>query len=324
MQRILDPAQIEAFGQQRSVPRLRLPDPATVFRRRAQRLRALSDGHSLGDYLALMAVLSEAQDRELARLASYPGPSASDAAESQARIQRAREHDLPVLQALGWPRDQRWRRVLAELCASVAPHAPETVREICRRLPAEDPAQLEKQADCVLAVSFERLDVQAAPFIMAALQVYWVHLATQLDSAVTQELEAAQNRASHAPVAGVCPVCGTLPVASIVRADPQFHGYRYLSCGLCASEWHLIRIKCSHCLATEGIRYHLVEGGSEAIRAESCETCRTYRKILYQEKDVAVEPLADDLGSLALDLLMSAESYRRAIGNPLLWQPCAD
>jgi FdhE protein len=31
--------------------------------------------------------------------------------------------------------------------------------------------------------------------------------------------------------------------------------------------------------------------------------------------------VADDLGSLALDLLMTEEGYRRACGNPLLWQP---
>jgi FdhE protein len=121
----------------------------------------------------------------------------------------------------------------------------------------------------------------------------------------------------------VCPVCGSLPLASIVRAQGAHQGYRYLHCGLCATEWHLVRIKCSHCLSTEGIRYHYVDGGAEAVRAESCENCRTYRKILYQEKDPAVEPLADDLASLALDLLMGREHFHRTCGNPLLWQPDA-
>ena len=56
------------------------------------------------------------------------------------------------------------------------------------------------------------------------------------------------------------------------------------------------------------------------MRAECCEHCRTYRKIFYREHDAAVEPVADDLASLALDLLLSDAGYRRSSGHPLLWQ----
>jgi FdhE protein len=35
---------------------------------------------------------------------------------------------------------------------------------------------------------------------------------------------------------------------------------------------------------------------------------------------MGVEPVADDLGSLALDLLVSAAGFHRGSGNPLLWQ----
>ncbi len=146
-----------------------------------------------------------------------------------------------------------------------------------------------------------------APFLMAALQVYWVALASRLAPADVAALD----------VPGVCPVCGTLPVASIVRSDK---GYRYLHCALCATEWHLVRITCSQCQGNTHIAYHSIEGGSDAIRAESCDDCHTYRKILYQEKDPAVEPVADDLASLAIDLLMTEAGYHRGSGNPLLWQ----
>jgi FdhE protein len=37
------------------------------------------------------------------------------------------------------------------------------------------------------------------------------------------------------------------------------------------------------------------------VRAETCEQCHGHRKILYQEKDPSVEPVADDLASLNLD-----------------------
>jgi FdhE protein len=82
----------------------------------------------------------------------------------------------------------------------------------------------------------------------------------------------------------------------------------------------MVRITCSHCVSTEGITYHSIEGGSDAVRAETCGKCHTYRKILYQEKDTGVEPVADDLASLALDLLMTEDGFHRVNGNPLLWQ----
>ena len=104
-----------------------------------------------------------------------------------------------------------------------------------------------------------------------------------------------------------------------MRVGGQFQGYCFLQCGLCTTEWHMVRTKCSHCDSTKGIAYHGIEGGSEAVKAESCDECKTYRKIGYQEKDYAFEPLADDLASLTLDLLMSDAGYRRASPNPLLW-----
>src|SRR5437016_3345478 len=145
--------------------------------------------------------------------------------------------------------------------------------------------------------------------LMAALQVYWVALASRLLPDQVPGLE----------IPGLCPVCGTLPVASIVRAEARSEGYRFLHCALCGTEWHLVRITCSQCQSTADIAYHSIEGDSGAIRAESCDQCHTYRKILYQEKDTNVDPVADDLASLALDLLMSEAGYHRGSGNPLLW-----
>jgi FdhE protein len=324
MQRILDPAQIEAFAQA-SIPRLRLADPARLFLKRAARLRQLSEKHSIGAYLTLMAAVCEAQHTALGALGALPVSAAHSSKQAGPRIARAREHGMPLLEASGWARDGRWRTALSEVCRAVAALEgfPEVVPGICTRIRAAETTQLEEQADRLLART-AGVDVEAAPFIMAALQVYWVHLATTLAADEARELAAQEAQGAQRDIPGVCPVCGTLPVASVVRADAQYQGYRYLHCGLCATEWHLVRIKCSHCLATEGIRYHYVAGGSEAVRAETCDNCRMYRKILYQEKDAAVESVADDLGSLALDLLMAAEGYQRASGNPLLWQGAAD
>lgn len=305
MQKILEPGQIEALAQ-RSIPRVRLPDRARVFAARAERLRALAEGHrTLGDYLRLMAALAEAQHAAIASFeATGPQPDA---------VARARTHGMPVVPATDWPRDARWREVLTQLCSAVAasPDATAAARGICEAIGRWPADQVEAQADRLLAGANEGVDAAAAPFVTAALQVAWVHLASRL------AVDDVADLGAH----GVCPVCGSLPVASIVRSDPEVYGYRYLHCALCATEFHRVRVTCTHCGSTKGITFETIEGGPEAVRAECCAECRGYRKIFYQEKDAAVEPVADDLAHLALDLLLAEAGFHRGSGNPLLWQP---
>jgi FdhE protein len=307
MPRILEPGQIEAFAE-RSIPRLRLPDRASVFAARARRLRqqaaAGAPGQAIGDYLRLMAAVVEAQGLALGTF--VPPPLAA------AELARAHTHGMPPIQASAWPRAGDWRTLLEQLCRSVgaAPEAPAAAREACERLRTLPAPRLEAEADALLASRADVVEPATAPLLMATLQVYWVALASRLAPADVPGLD----------VPGVCPACGTLPVASIVRSDERSQGYRYLHCALCATEWHLVRITCSQCQGNTHIAYHSIEGGSDAIRAESCDDCHTYRKILYQEKDPAVEPVADDLASLAIDLLMTEAGYHRGSGNPLLWQ----
>ena len=307
MRRILEPGQIEAFAEG-AIPRLRLPDRTRLFAARAQRLRELgasgAPGQAIGDYLRLMATVAEAQQVALGTFEAPP-PTATQLAQSHT-------HGMPLIHASGWSRAREWRDLVAQMCGSVAaaPDVPPSARQACERLRALPPQQMEAQADALLAARADAIEVAAAPFLMAALQVYWVALASRLTPDTVAELE----------VPGLCPMCGTLPVASVVRTDGRSQGYRYLHCALCATEWHLVRITCSQCQGTANIAYHSIEGGSEAVRAESCDQCHTYRKILYQEKDTNVEPVADDLASLALDLLMSEAGYHRGSGNPLLWQ----
>ena len=308
MERVLDPARIEAFAE-RAIARIRLPDRGQAFSRRAARLRQLSaaeragEGGAIGDYLRLMAVLADAQQLALATFSTpRPDPGA---------LKLARTHGMPAVHAASLTREASWRAGLGELCSFVIDSGkiPEEVRDSCARLRDAPVARLEAQADALLAGRGAEVDAAAAPFLMSALQVYWLNLAARLAPEEVTPLE----------IPGVCPVCGTLPVASVVRVDRGSNGNRYLHCALCATEWHMVRITCSHCQETTGLTYYSVEGGSPAVQAESCRSCRGYRKILYQERDGGVEPIADDLASLALDLLMSAEGYHRLSNSPLLW-----
>ncbi|KAB0641208.1 formate dehydrogenase accessory protein FdhE [Burkholderia stagnalis] len=301
-QRILEPTEISALDHS-AIPRFRLPERATVFSARAARLRQLADLNPIGGYLRLMAVLADAQHAVLQDFAAQmPSPDA---------IARAQQHSMPLVPALGGERDPQWRAVLYELLDRVegAGLVNPALAKLLDRLRLMAPAELDAQADAILALRFAEVEPATAPFLMAALQVVWTDLASRTPPADVPFLDQP----------GLCPVCGTHPVASVVRVGGQYEGYRFLQCGLCTTEWHMVRTKCSHCDSTKGIAYHGIEGGSEAVKAESCDECKTYRKIGYQNKDYDFEPLADDLASLTLDLLMNEAGYQRSSPNPLLW-----
>jgi len=95
-------------------------------------------------------------------------------------------------------------------------------------------------------------------------------------------------------------------------------GSRFLVCSLCATEWHLVRIKCTNCHSTKGIAYLEIEGVGAPVKAETCDECRTYTKIIYTEKAPGADAFADDLASLGLDLLVGEAGWRRATPNPFL------
>ncbi|KVC95620.1 formate dehydrogenase accessory protein FdhE [Burkholderia ubonensis] len=301
-QRILEPNEISALDHS-AIPRFRLPERATVFSARAARLRQLADLNPISGYLRLMAVVADAQHAVLQDFAAQMP--------SQDAIARAQQHSMPLVPALGGERDPQWRAVLYELLDRVegAGLVNPPLAKLLDRLRLMAPAELDAQADAILALRFAEVDPATAPFLMAALQVVWTDLASRTQPADVPFLDQP----------GLCPVCGTHPVASVVRVGGQYGGYRFLQCGLCTTEWHMVRTKCTHCDSTKGIAYHGIEGGSEAVKAESCDECKTYRKIGYQNKDYDFEPLADDLASLTLDLLMNEAGYQRSSPNPLLW-----
>ena len=332
VQRLLEPGEIESLDHN-AIPRLLLPQARSLFTARAARLRQLANNEitgipvaeSMQGYLQLMAALVYAQAAVAASL-----PAEIFALPDAAEIALSLEHNMPPLPVSG-ARPASWRTVFTALLDRLEPLAKEQpqMAGVLAQLRELDAAQLEGCADAVLAEVTEGVDPLHAPFVAAALQVVWAMRASQLDSPAVQPL--VTNT--------LCPVCGSHPVASVIRIGGQSQGYRYLHCSACASEWHMVRVKCSCCEHTSKIAYQSLETAedkadvvasdsapinkandpSKVARAETCEDCKTYRKIFNQEHDFNVEPLADDLASLTLDLLVGEAGYARASGNPLLW-----
>ena len=292
------------------------PNTGQLFDLRAQRFHSLAeavkDKPEQANWLNFLAELSAAQHAVLNSVAQceLPPPSTRELAHT---------HLLPPLSTASMPRDPAWQNTLKRLIehlqksgagAACAPDSP--LYATLQQLKTSHSATLETLASKVINHQLtEASDRAASLFIGAALQVYWSVLAAQIDSKTLQRLD---NK-------GLCPCCGSLPVASVVRvggAQGELEGLRYLHCSLCNTEWNLVRVTCASCDDNAGIAYHSLQGLHPAVRAETCDTCRAYLKIIYLEKDPQADPVADDLATLALDLLIDEAGYERAGPNLFL------
>ncbi|MDX9767320.1 MAG: formate dehydrogenase accessory protein FdhE [Ectothiorhodospiraceae bacterium] len=302
MTAVIQPGQITEA--QPEVPALR-PADRKIFRRRAERLRALAAGHAMEDYLSFMARLADAQQSALDIYSEVP-----EAIPDPQAVARARDLGLPPFPAQGWARDSSWRAALRNILEDVRREAPEPLRIAIDELMSMASAELEEMADRILTGNDPMLDPATAPLIGAALQVYWTHLSTSIDQADPQREQQPST----------CPVCGSHPVASLRRIGGVEQGLRYLHCSLCETEWNYVRIKCTSCESTTGIGYYGVDGEREAVEAEACDDCHGYLKLMHMERDADVDAIADDLATLALDIAMADEGYTR-VGLNLLFVP---
>jgi len=299
--RILEPGQLEPpMGEIRF---LFLPK-RDLFSRRAERLRFLSPGRPLGDYLAFLALLADTQQSALNQFPTLSLPDLSEQA-------RCREQGTPLLAARSLPRNPAWLAGLKMILQQMKETAlPAAAKEAVTGLMGMSEARLDEMAKGIVAGDFADISPQELPFVAAALQVYWVQMAGSLK-------EEAFGRPEQG---GLCPVCGSSPNVGIVRSDGAEQGLRYLSCSLCSAQWHMVRLKCSACESTGGIDYHILEGSNGAVKAESCDDCNSYLKLLYLGKDPQMEAMADDLATLSLDMLMDKEGKRRG-GPNLMFHP---
>jgi FdhE protein len=281
---------------------LLLPDPATRFVRSAARLEVLSTGHPMMVWLRFMARLAEAQHVVATTSAPFAGPD-------QAEVDQAVAARMPPLAADGHRRNPLWRDGLAMLLDRLDGCAmPEPARAVMARLRDRDVDAVEALADGFLRSGLNAADAGAALYVAAALQVYFTRLAAALQAPALRLLTQR----------GLCPSCGSTPVAGVVTASGQTPGARYLYCSLCATGWNHVRAVCITCGDSRSVSLQGIDGDSGAVKAETCNQCHTYAKMLYQDKDMQVDPFADDLATLGLDVLVAEAGWSRHAPNPLL------
>lgn len=185
---------------------------------------------------------------------------------------------------------------------------PAPAEELVARFQSMDAARRQAVLRRVLAEPAPTTEALAEyGLLSAALQVVFSQMVARLDA---QHL--------HPVGDGACPACGSPPLASLLVGWPGARNTRYCACGLCGTLWNYVRIKCTLCGSTKGIAYQEIEGDAGTIKAETCKSCRRYVKILHQHKDPALEPMADDVASLGLDLLLRETGFVRGGVNPFL------
>ena len=290
------------IGEMAKPPFAVLPDPLSLFETRSRRLAALAPGHRLEPYLLFLAEVTHAQ-HDVAHAANLP-PALLPPAD---RVARALEHGMPpVSRALFEPDAGTLatiERLLDRLATADIPAEPAAVLAALRDAP---PDERRRKAHETLMDTEPVDDLAQRALLDAGLQVHFTRLAAQLRA---DDLKLVAD--------GACPVCGSPPVASAVVGWPKAHNTRFCMCSLCATMWNVVRVKCLMCGSTDGVSFREVEG-SATVKAETCDKCRSYVKIVYQVNDPALDPFADDVASLGLDMLLAEEGWKRSSRNPFL------
>lgn len=290
------------IGEIAAPPFVRLPEPMSLFARRAARFRTLTQDHALASYLLFLAAISE---RQHALLQELPQP----AMPSVEALKQARDFGMPPLNRSQLAADPALEAALERLFALLCDlEMPDVARAGLEQASKAQGGGRAAMVHAVLDGSYPAEDFAAHIFIAAALQVDLARRASRLEPDLLRPIG----------IAGICPSCGAPPVASQIVAWEGAHGVRFCVCSLCATLWHAVRITCTACGSTEGIAYEEIEGSNNGVKAETCARCRSYVKILHQDKYPDLDPVADDVASLGLDLLLRESGYRRAAMNPFL------
>lgn len=298
---------------------IRFADPAMLFRERALRLRQLAASHAMRDFLIFAADVADAQHAALQGARSVVLPT-------ETILGQAAKQGVAPLAYPAWGLSLEWQDDLQLVLQRLQARAdPGPIQAVLHEVQALDADALQAQANKLLSGVMLGLNMAHAPLLGAALQLYWTRLVLA-------------TQAAHPDLAfglvdsqRLCPCCGSEPVASVAHLVTEQGAARYLHCGLCQTQWHMVRIKCAHCESTTKITYQELEtqGGADAatlvlpkgaVRAECCGDCHHYLKIVDMNKDAHVDPVADDLASVTLDLLVSEAGWtRHGVNLMLLW-----
>lgn len=292
-----DPSMIGGIAK---VPLAQLPKPQALFESRADRLAFLAD-HSanLAPYLRFLSGLARIQASLVASLPKLPDPD-------PAWVETARAARMPQL-------DRNRMKdgvalMLDRFCEQAAQlDMPEASRAALSAVQAAGAEDRDWLIANVLSDQIPADSVAPHMFVAAAVQVHAAMLASRLDA---DKLVPSRT--------GVCPACGGKPACSVVTDDLGAEGTRFAACSCCQTQWNEVRVKCLCCGSAKGLSLRAVEDEEAVIKAEICRECGHWVKLMYQNRNASIEPVADDVASLGLDLKMQETEFSKWGFNPFL------
>lgn len=276
-----------------------LPVATERFARTAARLDGLANGHAMSNWLKFMAAISRAQE----------GAASLEPASGDAPFAYGTEvTDTALIRII--ERSSAWRDYLHPLLDDLEQaELPGAARIAMQNLRGYNNQNLQALAGNCLSGTVAHAELAGATYVAAALQVYFTARASTLDVS-TLNLQAERGR---------CPCCGSAAVSGIVTATGKTPGTRYLYCAMCSTAWNHVRAVCTNCADSRTVTLRSIDGDPGIVKAETCDACSTYAKMLYQVKDMQVDAYADDLASLGLDMMIADAGWARATPNPLLF-----
>lgn len=277
-------------------PKIRPPQTTTLFAQRAARCDALAPQSAMSDWLRFIGRLARQQDLGAHRFGDQ-------AADLLAQATAAKQLQVAKLIST-----RQWHALLHFILEGLRVDAPAPLAEAIARLLARSSAEQADIATLLLNGEVAQPQLAEATLLGGAIEL-----------AATLAASAFQCDKHHA-VATHCPCCNGAPVASVLT--PAGSGgdgnLRYLVCGTCNTEWHHVRTQCVHCGHGGQLVYSHLDERPLAWRAETCTACGTYLKLFLREHTADLDPVADDLASLDLDLALGQEGLLRRGANLFL------
>ena len=253
-----------------------LPEPVRLFQTRARRFAFLAETSRLAPYLAFLGKLSNLQ----ARLAATLPPVETIAAD---RVRLAASGAMPPIDRALLAADPLLGQTLAALCeGSREIDMPVPARLALDAVSAAEEGDLLWLLDNILSDAIPDDSAAAHLFAGAAVQVHLARLAATLDAEALVPVRS-----------GICPSCGGRPATSSITGAMGIENLRYATC------------------STKGISYRSVETVDATVKAEICTACNHWVKILNEAKNPTLDAVADDVGSLGLDVLMKETGILR-------------
>ena len=284
-----------------SAPFAQIQSALNLFQSRARRFAFLAETSELGPYLELLAQISKLQARLCLSLPEVAPPYAN-------RLAQARANGMPPIDRGTLATDPLLLQTLAAVTAGARDFdMPEPARQALEAVAAAGSDDQEWLLANILTDTIPADSAAPHLFAACAVQLHLARLAATLDPAALVPIGT-----------GICPSCGGKPVTSSVMGAQGIENVRYASCSCCATQWNEVRVKCLCCGSTKGISYRSAETHEATVKAETCSECSSWVKILYQVKNASLDPVADDVGSLGLDMMMSATAFRRGGFNPFI------